>query len=64
VILIQFLERPFNSEFLTIKTDDVQAVGDGLVKNGAVMLGVNPVSKRGTFFIIQGQLVLVTTLGE
>jgi hypothetical protein len=57
--LKQLVERPDGFEFLTIKTDEPQIVGDSLVKAGAVMLGINAVSGKSTFFIVQGQLVLV-----
>lgn len=58
---MQVLERPEGQEFLTIRTDDPKRVGEALVGNGAVFLGVNSVTGKDSFFLVQGQLVLVVT---
>ena len=56
----QTLERPVKIEALTIKTDDVENTGISLAKNGAVFLGVNPSKDTESFYVLQGQLVLVS----
>ena len=56
----QTLDPPTKVEFLTLKSDDVENTGVSLAKNGAVFLGVNSVDDRGSFYLLQGQLILVT----
>ena len=56
----QTLDRPTKVEVLTLKTDDVENTGVSLAKNGAVFLGVNSADDKESFYLLQGQLILVT----
>lgn len=56
----QTFERPVKTEPLVIKTDDVENTGISLAKNGAVFLGVNPMKDTDNFYLLQGQLILVS----
>lgn len=56
----QTLDPPTKVEFLTLKSDDVENTGVSLAKNGAVFLGLNSADDRGSFYLLQGQLILVT----
>ncbi len=56
----QTLDRPTKVEVLTLKSDDVENTGVSLAKNGAVFLGLNSADDRGSFYLLQGQLILVT----
>jgi hypothetical protein len=58
--LKQTLDRPTKVEVLTLKTDDVENTGVSLAKNGAVFLGVNSADDKESFYLLQGQLILVT----
>jgi len=58
--LKQTLDRPTKVEVLTLKSDDVENTGVSLAKNGAVFLGLNSADDRGSFYLLQGQLILVT----
>ena len=56
----QALDRPTKVEVLTLKTDDVENTGVSLAKNGAVFLGLNSTNDKDSFYLLQGQLILVT----
>jgi len=58
--LKQTLDRPTKVEVLTLKTDDVENTGVSLAKNGAVFLGLNSTDDKESFYLLQGQLILVT----
>lgn len=56
----QTLDIATNVEVLTIKTDDVENTGISLAKNGAVFLGMNASKDTDSYYLLQGQLILVS----
>ena len=56
----QTLDRPTKMEVLYLRTDDVENTGVSLAKNGAVFLGLNSANDKESFYLLQGQLILVS----